>query len=63
VKSQITHLTLSVERRRVLAMRASQLQMSLSEYVGRLIDTDAKDSGLTHFLGTSGMPEVRNAKR
>jgi hypothetical protein len=44
-------------------MRASQLDLSLTEYIGRLIDADARESGLSGFLAEGGKPEVRHGKR
>jgi hypothetical protein len=56
LKSQVTHLNLDERRRRLMAMRASQLGISFTEYVGTLIDGDAEQSGLVAFLG-QGKPE------
>lgn len=49
---RVTHLTLSDQTRRLAAMRAAQLRRSMSEYVARLIQTDADTVGLSEFLST-----------
>jgi hypothetical protein len=41
-----------------MAMRSAQLGVSLTEYVGSLIDVDARQSGLVEFLGQSKLEEV-----
>ena len=51
MKTQVTHLTLDEARRRLLAMRAGQLGLSLTEYVGSLIQRDAEEAGLLELLG------------
>jgi hypothetical protein len=50
------------QRRRLLAMRSGQLNMSMSEYVAALIDRDAEQSGLTAFLQPN-REEVRRGGR
>jgi len=50
MKSQVTHLNLDEQRRRLLAMRSGQLGLSMAQYVSTLIDRDAEQSGLIAFL-------------
>lgn len=57
MKTQVTHLSLDELHRRMMAMRSAQLGLSLSAYIGALIDRDAQQSGLVDFLG-----EGSNAK-
>jgi hypothetical protein len=42
-------------------MRAGQLGLSLTEYIGRLIQRDAEEAGLIEFLGRG--KEVRRAAK
>ena len=62
VKSQVTHLNLDEQRRRLLAMRSGQLGLSMTQYVAALIDRDAEQSGLSAFLQPS-REEVRRGGR
>jgi len=62
VKSQVTHLNLDEQRRQLLAMRAGQLGVSMTQYVAALIDRDAEQSGLSAFLQLK-REEVRRGSR
>lgn len=59
MKSQVTHLNLDEQRRRLLAMRSGQLGLSMAQYVSFLIDRDAEQSGLSAFL----QPKREEARR
>jgi hypothetical protein len=50
LKTQVTHLNLDEERRRLMAMRSGQLGLTLTAYVTLLIDRDAQEAGLLEFL-------------
>jgi hypothetical protein len=63
MKSQITHLNLDERHRRLMAMRSAQLGLSLTEYVGSLIDVDARQSGLVEFLGQGKREEVGHGRK
>jgi hypothetical protein len=54
-----THLTLADRERALAGMRASEQQISLTEYVSRLIRQDADEAGLSKYLdNTTGSGEV-----
>ena len=62
MKSQVTHLNLDEQRRKLLAMRSGQLGLSMTQYVAVLIDRDAEQSGLSAFLKPE-REEVRRGSR
>ena len=62
MKSQVTHLNLDEQRRKLLAMRSGQLGLSMTDYVAALIDRDAEQSGLSAFLQPQ-REEVRRGSR
>ena len=48
--SKITYLSLEERERTLAAMRASELRLSISQYVGKLITRDADESGLSKYF-------------
>lgn len=56
-----THLGLHERERALAGMRASQLGISVTEYVAQLIRRDAESVGLTQYLDAA-KKEVGNAR-
>lgn len=50
MRAYITHLRLAERQRQLSAMRSAQLGLSMSDYIGWLIDKDSHQSGLVEFL-------------
>jgi hypothetical protein len=56
-----THLALDERERALAGMRASEQQISLTEYVARLIRKDADETGLSEYLdGATNGEEARH---
>lgn len=48
--TNITHIQLSESERRLANMRAAMLGVTLSQYVGQLVRTDAERTGLAGLV-------------
>jgi len=53
-----THLALADRERALAGMRASEQQISLTEYIARLIRKDADEAGLSKYLDAATAEEV-----
>lgn len=61
--SKVTYVTLEERERTLLAMRASELGLSASVYIGKLICRDADESGLSrYFDAVRSREEVRHGE-
>lgn len=54
----ITHLQLSESERQLANVRAAMLRLTLSEYIGHLVRTDARLSGLIDLVEAERDKEV-----
>ncbi|HEY9593897.1 MAG TPA: hypothetical protein VHE79_05430 [Spirochaetia bacterium] len=58
-----THIRLEHRERTLAGMRASQLGVSLTEYVTRLIQRDADEAGLTKYVDEPARSDPKEVAR